>query len=139
MMKTSMLALALSLVAPAAFSQTSLTVAHAKAKVPALSLSAQGQIKILRAEIKREKGDLAAKRKAVKTERLALAGQKRAETDKVKTTTGTKAQKRQARAAVRQKYAELLKGLRDKRRSESRWMKGDIKSKQDMILKLRHS
>jgi hypothetical protein len=151
-MKTSMLALALALVAPAAFSQTNVPApapaksakvkSHAKkthAKAPALSLSAQGQIKVLRSEIKKERADFAAKRHTAKGERQALLAQERAELGKIATAPGKKSERKAARAAVRQKYVNLLKDARAQRVSEGRMLREDIKSKRGMILKLRQS
>lgn len=144
-MKTSMLALALALVAPAAFSQASAPTtqapAHAKprAKKPAPNPSAQGNIKVLRGEIKTEKGELSAKAKAAKSEHAALVGQERGELGKVKTVLGNKSEHKAARLAVRQKYARLFQDAHEKRKAERRMLREDIKAKRALISKLRQS
>jgi hypothetical protein len=144
-MKTSMLALALALVAPAAYSQTvtaAQTAVHAhakKTKAPKLDASAAGKIKVLRQEIKQERAQLSSKSKSLKTERAALLGQENAELAQVKAAPGKKAEKKQARLAVRRKYAALFKDAREKRVSERRVVREDIQAKRAMISKLRQS
>jgi|GEM_PF-1973545 len=147
-MKTSMLALALAFAAPAAFSQTVTAttpaapvqkhaVKHAKSKAPKLDPQTAAKIKNLRAEIKHERADMSAKSKAVKSEHAELVGQEKAELAKVQAGLGKKAEKKQARLAVRQKYAGLFKDAREKRRLERSFLRDDIKAKRQMIAKLR--
>ena len=140
-MKTSMLALALTLVAPAAFSQTvTNAVTHTKAhKAPKLDAELAAKIKTLRQEIKEERVSLSHKGKSLKAEHAALMQQENAELAKIKAGPGKKAEKKQARLAVRRKYAAQLKDAREKRVSERRMAREDIQSKRAMITKLRQS
>jgi glucose/arabinose dehydrogenase len=150
-MKTSMLALALALVAPAAFSQTvtSPVVApvqkHAvkraakHAKAPKIDPATAVKIKNLRAEIKRERAEMSAKSHALKSGHAELAGQETAELAKVKAGLGQKAEKKQERTAVLRKYAGLFKDAREKTRSERSFLREDIKAKRQMISKLRQA
>ena len=61
------------------------------------------------------------------------------ELEKVKAAPGKKAERKAARQAVRQKYAKLLKDAHARRVSETRMLREDVKSKRDMISKLRQS
>ncbi len=147
-MKMSMLALALALVAPAAHSQTQTNVpaavktharTHAKSRKHALSPSAEGQIKVLRAEVKRERADLSARSRAERASRKTLGEAERAELAKLKTAPGKRTEKTQARRALKAKYAALLQDGRRKSRSQAAFVREDIKSKRQMISKLRRS
>lgn len=156
-MKTTMLVLTFALAATAAMSQTVMNTAaplapakaharahahaHAKgkAKKAALSPSAAEQIKVLRAEIKKERADFAAKGQALKAERRQTTAQEKAELAQLQKAPGKKADKKQARLALRAKYAALLKDARQKRRSQSAFLREDVKSKRDVISRLRRS
>jgi capsule polysaccharide export protein KpsE/RkpR len=149
-MKMSMLALALALVAPAAYSQTATNAvtpvtpvkhvrAHAKAKAPKLDAELTAKIKTLRQEIKQERVSLSAKGKSLKAEHAELLQQENAELAKIKAGSGKKADKKQARLAVRRKYAALYQDARAKHASERRMAREDIQSKRAMITKLRQS
>ncbi|NNN04297.1 MAG: hypothetical protein HKL90_00205 [Elusimicrobia bacterium] len=150
-MKTTMLVLTFALAATAAMSQTVMNTAaplapakthahvHAQAKKAALAPSAAEQIKVLRAEIKKERADFAAKGQALKAERRQTTAQEKAELAQLKKAPGKKADKKQARLALRAKYAALLKDARQKRRSQSAFLREDVKSKRDVISRLRRS
>ncbi len=150
-MKNTMLVLTFALAATAAMSQTVMSTAaplapaktharaHAKSKKAALAPSAAEQIKVLRVEIKKERADFAAKGKALKAEHRQLAAQENAELAKVQAAPGKKVEKRQARLAVRNKYAALFKDAREKRRSQSAFLREDVKSKRGVISRLRRS
>jgi hypothetical protein len=140
-MTKKLMALALTLVAPAAFSQTSLPVVHSKKAKPALVMNGQTEamLKTLREEIKRDKGDLAAKVKTERSERKELLVQQKAELAKVKASEGTREEKKQARQALHDKYVKLMKEAREKIRFERGQLHQDIASKKDQIKKLRQS
>jgi hypothetical protein len=138
MTKKSM-ALALALVAPAAFGQTSMPAAHAKKAKAAVENPTAAPVKILRDEIKRDKGSLTAKVKAERAERKQLLVQEKAELAKVAKSEGTRAEKKAARQAVRAKYAQLMKDARHKGSYEKKNLRDDITSKQGQIKKLRQS
>ncbi len=128
MTKKTMAFLALALLAPAAFAQT------VKSAAPNA-----GQVAVLRGEIKRDKADLAAKRKARHEAAVQLDAQMRSELAKIKAGTGTRAEKSAARKAVKAKYAGLRKDLRSKSSFESRGLREDIAGKKALILKMRRS
>ena len=152
-MKTTILVLTFALAATAAMSQTVMNTAaplapakahahahgHAKAKKAALSPSAAEQIKVLRVEIKKERADFAAKGQALKVEHRKTTAQEKAELAQLKKALGKKADKKQARLALRAKYAALLKDVHQKRRSQSAFLREDVKSKRDVISRLRRS
>ena len=140
MTKKWMAVLALALAAPAAFGQSVVPAVHAK-KIKAVSAAkpAEGQMKVLRQEIKQDKSDMAAKTKAARAERRQLAVQLKAELAKVKGTTGTRADKAQARKALREKYARLMQDARSKAVFERRNLSEDITGKSGLIKKLRQS
>lgn len=134
--------LALALVAPAVFGQTSTTVPAVRVKKAkhAMAAPAQaGQTKVLRDEIKRDKTDLAAKRKAARAERVQLGVQEKAELAKIKGSTGTRAEKSAARKALREKYARLMKDAASRSVFERKQLREDIAGKKAQIQKLRRS
>lgn len=133
MTKKWMAALALAAMAPAAFGQT------AKAKVVKTASPAAGQIQILRQEIKRDKTDLAAKRKAAHAERVQLQAQQKTELVKVKGAAGSRAEKAAARRSIAVKYAGMMKDARQKNALARKSLREDIQSKSGMIKKLRQS
>lgn len=122
MNKKWMTALALALLAPAAFGQ---------ANMPAE--------KVLRGEIVRDKGDLSAKLKAERAQRKQLLVQEKAELAKIRESTGTRAEKKQARQAVRQKYAKLAADAHQKSAFERKNLREDMQAKRGQIKKLRQS
>ena len=122
-----MAVLALGLLAPAAFGQT--------ATVPMTVVAAHN----LRSEIKRDKGDMTGKTKVFRAERKELLAQEKAELVKITGTTGTRAQKKAARVAVRNKYAQLLKEARFKVGYQKKNLRQDMTSKHNQIKKLRQS
>ena len=124
MTKKCMTVLALALLAPAAFGQTGTTAAP---------------VKILRDEIKRDKSDMIGKTKAARAEHKELLSQEKAELVQVGKSVGTRAEKKQARLAVRAKYAQLLKDERAKVSFQKKNLREDITSKQGQIKKLRQS
>jgi len=132
MTKKWMAVLALALAAPAAFGAT-------VKPVPAAARPEAGQVKVLRGEIKSDKQDLAAKVKAARAERAQLAAQMKAEIAKLKGSEGTRAEKAQARKALREKYSRLMKDLRAKSVSARKSLHEDITSKSGLIKKLRQS
>lgn len=150
-MKTTMLVLTFALAATAAMSQTVTNAAaplapvkmhahgHAQAKKAALAPSAAEQIKVLRAEIKKERADFAAKGQALKAERREMTARGKAELAQLQKAPGKKADKKNGRLALRAKYAALFKDAREKRRSESAFLRGDVKSKRGVISRLRRS
>ncbi|HXT01481.1 MAG TPA: hypothetical protein VN915_12450 [Elusimicrobiota bacterium] len=123
-----MAVLALGLLAPAAFGQTA-----------AVNPSAAVAARTLRSEIKRDKGDMTGKTKAFRAERKELLVQEKAELVKIAGTTGTRAQKKAARQAVRSKYAQLLKDARAKAGYQRKNLSEDMTSKRGQIKKLRQS
>ena len=127
MTKKWMAVLALGLLAPAAFGKT------------AMNPAAAAPVQTLRSEIKRDKGDMTGKTKAFRAERKELLAQEKAELVKVGETTGTRAEKKQARQAVRAKYAQLVKDARAKLGYQRKNLREDISSKQGQIKKLRQS
>lgn len=127
MTKKWMAFLALGLLAPAAFGQ-----AAASRAVPA-------PVNTLRMEIKRDKDDMTGKTKAFRAERQELLAQEKAELVQVGKTTGTRAEKTQARRAVRAKYATLLKEAHARSAYQKKNLREDITSKQNQIKKLRQS
>ena len=141
MTKKWMAVLALGLLAPAAFGQTETAVHAKKAKKPAAELnqSAAPEMKTLRQEIKRDKGDMTGKTKASRAEHKQLLAQEKAELAQVSKSVGTRAEKKQARLAVRAKYASLLKEAHAKVAYERKNLREDISSKQNQIKKLRPS
>jgi hypothetical protein len=122
-------ALALMLVAPAVFGQTSVTAPHPNA----------APVKTLRDEIKRDKGDLTAKVKKERAEHKELIVQEKAELEKVAKSEGTRAEKKAARLAVRQKYGQLMKAAHTKGSYEIKNLREDISVKRGQIQKLRQS
>jgi len=133
--------LALALVAPAVFGQTSTAVPAVRAKKAkhALTAPANGQAKVLRDEIARDRGDLAAKRKSARAERVQLGVQRKAELAKIKGSTGTRAEKSAARKALREKYARLMKDVSQRSSFERKQLREDIAAKKTRIQKLRRS
>jgi ribosome-binding protein aMBF1 (putative translation factor) len=123
-----MAVLALGLLAPAAFGQTT-------AMAPSTVVAAH----TLRSEIKRDKGDMTGKTKAFRAERRELLAQEKAELVKIVGTTGSRAQKKAARQAVRNKYAQLLKEARGKVGYQRKNLREDMSSKHNQIKKLRQS
>ena len=130
MTKKWMAVLTLALMAPAVFGQTVVTAA---------ANPAEGQVKMLREEIKRDKQDLTAKVKAARSARQELNAQMKAEFEKVKNSTGTRAEKSSARKALRQKYARLMKDVHAKSVLQRRSLREDMSSKSGLIKKLRQS
>ncbi|MDE2510712.1 MAG: hypothetical protein KGL74_06285 [Elusimicrobia bacterium] len=126
-----MAVLALAFAAPAAFGQTAKSV-------PADGAAA-GQVKILRSEVRRDKLDLSAKVKAVRSARAQLAAQWQAERAKLKGAPGTRAQKAAARKALREKYARLMKELREHNAAARKSLREDMTSKSGLIKRLRQS
>ena len=140
MMKKWMAVLALGLVAPAAFGQASMAAAHVKkAKVAAGLNPTAAPVKTLREEIKRDKGDMTGKTKAARAEHKQLLAQEKAELVQVTKSVGTRVEKKQARLAVRSKYAQLLKDTHSKGAYERKNLREDISSKRVQIKKLRQS
>jgi hypothetical protein len=133
------MALALALVAPAAFGQTSMPAARVKKAVEAVGAPNAAPVKILRDEIKRDKDDLTAKVKAERAERKELLAQEKAELVKIGKSEGTRAEKKAARQALRAKYAQLMKDVRQKGSYQKKNLREDIVSKQAQIKKLRQS
>ncbi|MFI5346924.1 MAG: hypothetical protein ACHQ51_11175 [Elusimicrobiota bacterium] len=139
MTKKWMAVLALAFAAPMAFGQTVAAV-HSKKVKPVLAVSpAAGQMKVLRQEIKQDKQDLSAKKKAGHSERAQLAAQWQAELAKVKASEGNRAEKASARKALREKYTRLMKELRAKTVSTRKSLREDISSKSGLIKRLRQS
>ena len=136
-MTKKLMALALALVAPAAFGTTSMPAAHVKKA--AVENPTAAPVKILRDEIKRDKTDLTAKVKAERAERRQLLVQEKAELAKVAESLGTRAEKKAARQAVRSKYAQLMKDAHHKGSYQKKNLRDDISSKQGQIKKLRQS
>lgn len=126
MTKKWMAVLALGLLAPAAFGQTAMNRAPAP-------------VNVLRQEIKSDKGGMTGATKAFRSERQELLAQEKAELVKVGKTSGTRSQKKQARQAVRAKYASLLKEAHAKSADERKSLLEDITSKRAQIKKLRQS
>jgi hypothetical protein len=140
MTKKRMAVLALVLAAPAVFGQTVVPAVHAqKVKPAAAAKPAAGQMKELRQEIKQDKSDMAAKTKASRAERRELVVQLKAELAKVRGTVGTRAEKAQARKALREKYARLMQDARSKAVFQRRNLNEDITGKSGLIKKLRQS
>jgi hypothetical protein len=133
------MALALALVAPAAFGQTSMPAARVKKAVEAVGAPNAAPVKILRDEIKRDKDDLTAKVKAERAERKELLAQEKAELVKIGKSEGTRAEKKAARQALRAKYAQLMKDVHQKGSYQKKNLREDIASKQAQIKKLRQS
>ena len=133
------MALALALVAPAAFGQTSMPETRVKKAEAAIANPTAAPVKILRDEIKRDKGDLTAKVKAERAERKQLLAQEKAELAKVAKSEGTRAEKKAARQSVRSKYAQLMKDAHQKGSYEKKNLREDISAKQGQIKKLRQS
>ncbi len=124
-----MAVLALGLLAPAAFGQAVMTKTEQTA----------APVQTLRSEIKRDKGDRTGKTKAQRAEHKQLVAQEKAELVKIGQSVGTRAEKKQARMAVRAKYAQLLKEERAKFAYEKKNLSEDITSKHHQIKKLRQS
>ena len=139
MTKKWMAVLALGLVAPAAFGQPVAPAAHVKKAKPAAFNPAAAPVKTLRDEIKRDKGDMNGKTKAERAGHKELLAQEKAELAQVGKTVGTRAEKKQARVAVRAKYAQMLKDARAKGAYERKNLREDISSKHAQIKKLRQS
>ena len=123
-----MAVLALGLLAPAAFGQAVTMTERTAAPV-----------QTLRSEIKRDKGDRIGKTKTQRAEHKQLVAQEKAELAKVGQSVGTRAEKKQARQAVRAKYAQLMKEERAKFAYEKKNLSEDISSKHHQIKKLRQS
>lgn len=140
-MKTQLTALAFALVASAAFAQTSVPTVQAKKEKPAMleSDAARSSAKTLRGEIERDQGELAAKTKSERAQRKELAAQEKAEIAKVRAGTGTRADKKKVRQAIRERYARLVQDIRHKSDFERKRLREDITSKRDQIRKLRQS
>jgi hypothetical protein len=134
-MTKKVMVLALALAAPAAFGQTNMTAAGGAAAVN----PAAAPVKTLRDEIKRDKGDIAAKTKAERAEHRELLAAEKAELAKVAQSVGTRAEKKAARLAVRTKYAGLMKEASRKSSYERKNLREDIVAKRGQIKKLRSS
>ena len=140
MTKKWMTVLTLGLLAPMAFGQAGMAAAHMKkAKAAEGPNPAAAPVKILRDEIKRDKGDMTGKTKSARAERKQLLAQEKAELAQVAKSAGKRAEKKQARLAVRAKYAQLLKDARAKGAYERKNLREDISSKHVRIKKLRQS
>ena len=126
MMKKWMAVLALGLIVPATFGQTVMNQTVAP-------------VKTLRDEIKRDKGDMTGKTKTARAEHKQLLALEKAELVQVTNSTGTRAEKKQARLAVRAKYVQLLKDARAKDAYQKKNLREDISSKREQIKKLRQS
>jgi hypothetical protein len=98
-----------------------------------------GSLKLLRSEIKRDEGDIAAKVKTERGERKQLLDQEKTEIAKIRQASGNRSEKKQARAAVRAKYARLLQDARQKSLFERKQLRDDMASKGAQIKKLRSS
>jgi hypothetical protein len=129
----------LGLVASAAFGQAVVPAARARKPKPPTFNAAAAPVKALHEEIKRDKGDMSGKTKAERAARKQLLVQEKAELAQVGKTTGTRAEKKQARQAVRAKYAQLLKEARAKGSYERKNLREDMSSKREQIKKLRQS
>jgi hypothetical protein len=129
MTKKLMSVLALALLAPAAFGQSGTAAAP----------TTEAPVKILRDEIKRDKADMVGKTKAARAEHKQLLAQEKVELVQAAKSSGTRAEKKQARVAVRAKYAQLLKDERAKVSFQKKNLREDITSKQGQIKKLRQS
>ncbi|MFI5348196.1 MAG: hypothetical protein ACHQ2Z_01520 [Elusimicrobiota bacterium] len=134
-----MAVLALGILAPAAFGQADMPAPRTKKSKPAGVSQSAAPVKTLRSEIKRDKGDMAGKTKAGRAEHKQLLAQEKAELAKVGQSIGTRAEKKQARQAVRAKYAQLIKEERAKFAYERKNLSEDITSKHHQIKKLRQS
>ena len=124
MTKKLMAVMALGLLAPAVFGQTNQTAAP---------------VNTLRQEIKRDKGDMTSKTKTFRVERKELLAQEKAELAQVAKSTGTRAEKKQARQTVRAKYARMIKEAHAKVAYERKNLREDMTSKHGQIKKLRQS
>jgi flagellar biosynthesis/type III secretory pathway protein FliH len=133
------MALSLMLVAPAVFGQPVMTAPHPKKKAEAAPNPNAAPVKTLRDEIKRDKDDLTAKVKKERAERKELLVQEKAELAKAGKSEGTRAEKKAARLAVRQKYAQMFKDAHQKDSYERKNLREDIVSKRAQIQKLRQS
>lgn len=125
-MRKTMMALSLSLAASAAF-----------AAGGALPASVRGQVQNLRAQLKQDQATLSAGRKEARLERQALLVRQKEDIAKIKAGPGGRAEKKEARLAVRRKYAALLKEARTKRQEKSRRLREEMKGKKSQILRLR--
>lgn len=137
-------ALALALIAPAAFGQTGaakvVTAKPAKsAKAPKLSDQDAATVKMLRQEIKRDHDDLGAKTKKIRSTEKQLQVQEKAELAKLHDATGTRAEKSAARKAVRAKYQTMRRDEGRKAAFERKNLREDIVLKKNQIKKLRQS
>lgn len=130
--------LAFGLAATAAFGQANAAAARAR-KEQAGPLPAAAAVKMLRGEIKRDRGDMAVKTRDARAERKQLRVQEKVALAQVAKSTATRAEKKRARAAVRAKYAQLRKDARAKGAYERRNLSEDIASKRGQIKKLRRS
>lgn len=141
MTKKWMTALALALLAPAAFGQTVLPAIRPKKEKPVpMSQTAAGvQIKALREAIKRDKNELSAKRKAEKTAKRGLLEQEKTDAAKARGAAGTRAEKKKAGHALRAKYESMMKDERSKRDFARKELRDDIRMKSDQIKRLRQS
>ncbi|MBI4371599.1 MAG: hypothetical protein HY552_04810 [Elusimicrobia bacterium] len=116
---------------------TALTLALA---VPALAKPATpgpAQARELRAQIKSAREDLAAKGKARKAALKELKGREQAELAAAKSAGTTRRQRALARRTVVEKYARLRHDLAAQRRSEKKSVEDDMKSKRELMRRLR--
>ena len=134
MTKKWMAVLALGLLAPAAFGETTV-----KAKAAVEPSQTAAPVKTLREEIKRDKGDMTGKTKSFRAEHKQLLAQEKAELGQVTKSAGTRAVKKLARQAVRAKYAQMIKDLHAKNAYQKKNLREDITSKHNQIKKLRQS
>ncbi len=113
--------MALMLVAPAAFGQNS------------------GQIKIVRAEIRRDQGNLTTNFKTMRNAHAELEARQKNELDLVRKSSASRANRAAARRAVFAKYAALWSQSRRQADARRRSLREDIAAKRAWIRKLRQS
>lgn len=124
--------MALVLLAPAAFAGTAKVV-------PVKGGAHDGQVKVLREEIKRDKTALSEKWKAGRAQVRELGAKMKAELAALKERKGARAEKSAARKAVRAKYAGLMKEARAASAAARRALREDMASKSGLIKSLRRS
>ena len=122
MTKRWMAVLALCLAAPAAFGQET-----AAAKAP---------VKTLRAEIKRDQGDVGAKWKTERQARHEIRLQHKADLARLRGEPGTRAEKQAVRAALKTKYAGMIRDVHEKGLFEKKNLREDMTSKRSELKKL---
>ncbi|MDE2489925.1 MAG: hypothetical protein KGM24_03710 [Elusimicrobia bacterium] len=140
-MKKWTMALALALVAPAAFSQAGAakTAKAAKAEPSAADQAQAAVMKGLRDAVRRDKRDLSAGFRAERTARRALAAKMTSELAAIRAAKGGRAEKTKQRRAVRGKYAALMKAAREQWLGRRRALRADLASKRGQILRLRRA